>query len=87
MPSNKRLDGRSTFNFTDSDPPEDMLIGVLDTVDLHHGEYSHIPSWDTLEVYGASATPAVRDASAEIGVSEFVDTSEGFRCSRPRGAT
>lgn len=38
---------------------------------------------NTLEVHGASATPVVRQALAEFGVSEIVDTSQGFCCSRP----
>jgi hypothetical protein len=75
--------GITTFNVTDSQPPEEMFIDILGAVDLHHGEYSHTPPWDTLEVYGTSATSAVRRALAEFGVSEFVGISEGFRCTRP----
>jgi hypothetical protein len=75
--------GVTTFDVAEADSPEKMLIGVLATVDLHHGEYSHTPPWDSLEVYGSHATSAVREALAELGVSEVVDTQDGFRCSRP----
>ena len=75
--------GVTTFNVSEADSPEELLIGVLGAVDLHHGEYSHSPPWSTLEVYGASATPAVRAALAEFGVNTFSSTRRGFECSRP----
>ena len=76
-------DGVTTFRVGESDTPEAMLIGVLYMVDLHHGEYSHAPPWDTVEVFGVAATHAIREALAEYGVTEFHDTPEGFRFSRP----
>jgi hypothetical protein len=78
--------GVTTFNVSDTDSPEEMLVGILDTVDIHHGEYSHSPPWSELEVYGASPTPAVRAALAEFGVRAFSGTKRGFHCSRSEGA-
>lgn len=72
---------------SDSASPEDALLGILGTLDLHHGEYSHSPQWDTLEVYGASPSPPVREALAEFGVDTFSVTPRGFRCSRPEART
>lgn len=74
--------GITMFDVADSDSAEDILLGVLSNVDLHHGNLSHTPAWDGLEVYGVSATPTIRQALAEHGVAEFVATPEGFRCSR-----
>jgi hypothetical protein len=74
--------GVTTFRVSDSDSAEAMLIRVLPDVELHHGRSSHTPPWQALEVYGVSATPRVRDSLAGLGVSEFVDTPEGFVCRR-----
>lgn len=35
--------GITTFTVGDHDSSEDMLLRVLPDVDLHHGEYSHVP--------------------------------------------
>jgi hypothetical protein len=75
--------GVTTFNVSDADSPEEMLVGVLADVDLHHGEYSHSPPWSVLEVYGALPTPAVRAALGKFGVNTFSTMGRGFHCSRP----
>jgi len=75
--------GITSFKALDSASPEEVLLGVIRTVDLHHGEYSHSPFWDTLEVYGASPSPPVREALAAYGVDTFSVTARGFLCSRP----
>src|SRR5437867_8966550 len=31
--------------------------GVIDTVELHHGQYSHNPPVSAIEVFGANLTP------------------------------
>lgn len=38
-------------------PPEQVALDHLYMVDLHHGEYSQNPPWNTLEVYGAGPSP------------------------------
>jgi hypothetical protein len=63
-----------------SDPgfvPEEILIGVLATVDLDHGHYSADPPYGELEVYGAADTPAVRSALARIGFEIAGPTGTG----------
>jgi hypothetical protein len=75
--------GVTTFNVRPDESSEEMLLGILETVDLHHGEHSHSPPWSTLEVYGALATHRVRAALAEFGVDSFSPTDKGFHCSRP----
>lgn len=84
MPAGPSIEhGVTTFDVSDDASPEEMLIGILETVDLHHGEHSSWPPWSILEVYGASATPGVRAALAEFGVDSFSTTARGFHCSRP----
>ena len=75
--------GVTTFNVSEADSPEQMLVGVLGAVDLHHGKHAHFPPWSTLEVYGASPTRAVRAALVAFGVNTFSSTRRGFHCSRP----
>lgn len=74
--------GITTFDSDDSVSAEDALFGILPTVDEHHGEVSHDPPWDTIEVFGAAPTPTVRAALSEYGVREFVVTPSGFVCQR-----
>jgi hypothetical protein len=84
LPANPSVEhGVTTFDFSEADSPEEVLMGVLGAVDLHHGEYSHSPPWSTLEVYGASPTTAVRAVLGEFGVDSFSSTERGFLCSRP----
>src|SRR5687767_6358660 len=76
-PSNQR--GLTTFRVTDRATAQQMLLEVMDMVDLHHAE------WECLEIYGVGPTRRIRDALAELGVSELERTSYGFRClRRPR---
>jgi len=77
--------GFTTFRVKDGKSPEQILLGVLGDVELHHGRYSHVPAWDTLEIYGATATDEVRKAMEELGVTAFTSMPGGFRCSRSVG--
>jgi hypothetical protein len=59
--------GARTFTCAAGASPEEALLGVLESVDLHHGEYSHDPPWSVLEVLGCAPTAAVEVAAAEYG--------------------
>ena len=74
--------GVTAFTIAPDATPEGQVLGVLGEVDLHHGQYSHTPPWDTLEIYGASPSPALRAALAEFGVVAFRETPDGFSCTR-----
>ena len=74
--------GVTTFSISEADPPETQVLQVLADVDLHHGEHSHSPPWDGLEVYGATPSPALQEALAEFGVDDILPTVDGFRCRR-----
>ena len=78
--------GVTTFKVRLTDSPEQMVLGTLGVVDLHHGEYSHTPPWDTLEIYGASPTPALSKALLELGASEMHPIPGGFRASKSLGS-
>jgi hypothetical protein len=50
----------------------------LDTLELHHGEYSSDPPLDALSVYGATLTPEVAAALREHGYGDLGPTALGF---------
>jgi hypothetical protein len=74
--------GITTFDSDVSQQPEEALISILPTVDEHHGEHSHDPPWDSIEVFGTTATAKVRATLSEYGVTEFFVTPTGFVCRR-----
>ena len=56
--------------FNGSATPEESFLSILDSVELHHGEYSHDPPLSVIEVLGVDATKAIHDALAELGFTE-----------------
>jgi hypothetical protein len=77
--------GATTFSASRTDPPDEVVIYMLDTIDLHHGEYSHVPPWSVLEVFGANPTPRLVAALAELGFSKVAPTPDGFKSWREGG--
>lgn len=57
-----------------------VCLGILNTLDLHHGEYSG--GYAVLEVIGTSLTEELSSAIEELGFSRFESTAEGFHASR-----
>ena len=76
--------GVTTFKVSEGESPEDSFLRILGDVDLHHGEYSHEPAWDSLEVYGVLPTPPIRAALAEYEVTDIAPFLGGFTCRRRR---
>jgi hypothetical protein len=77
----------STFVDVPSDSAEDLLIGMLPTIDLHHGEYSQDPPYSALQVFGATPTLQVREALEEYNLVIANETPHQFgatRSSAPR---
>jgi hypothetical protein len=64
-----------------SETAEEKLLSLLETIDLHHGEYRHDPPWTALRIYGLDATSTVREALAQFGVDTFTEFDGGF-CAR-----
>ena len=81
-PQQSSEQGVTTFKVRSTDSPEQMVLETLGAVDLHHGEHSHTPPWDTLEIYGATPSPALRKALLDLGISEVHLMPGGFRASR-----
>jgi hypothetical protein len=81
-PSRSHTEGITTFKADPAASAEDRLSGVLSDLDLHHGEYSHDPAYNAIEVFGAALTPLLRKAFAAYGLDEFVERSGGFVASK-----
>jgi hypothetical protein len=53
--------------FNGGTTPEESLLSVLDSIELHHGEYSHDPPLSVIEVLGVDVTEALREALGQLG--------------------
>lgn len=57
---------------------EDHCLSIIDEIDEHHGEYSHDPALNVVEVYGVSLTNRIRNGFAAIGFLRFEPSENGF---------
>jgi len=74
--------GMTSFKFDSKESPEGWLISELDTIDLHHGEYSQETPWTVLNVIGAKWTDSIGRALSRLGFRRDQETSEGFTAIR-----
>lgn len=72
------VDRITSFQVPADKTPEDWLLGVLDSVDVHHNEYSQTPPYSTLRVTGTVLTPRIRVKLESYQFVEFEDSPEGF---------
>ena len=86
FPTRSHLEGVTTFKAAETDSPEDMLIGNLGTIDLHHGSYSADPPYTVLEIVGTPLTAKIEAALSALGFDSFYHTIGGFRAVRPLDA-
>ncbi len=79
---NKALptDHVTLFNAAASDSTERIFLGVLETVDEHH------PDWTRLRVLGSAATPAIETALARFGKGTLKRHTVGFDFDRPHAS-
>ena len=70
--------GVTNFKVSKDDSAEDMFMNFIDTVDLHHGKFSHSPSWSVLEVYGLRLSPTIEAKLQEFGQGKFEQMTNGF---------
>lgn len=82
-PGRSHLGGVTTFKFAPESSDQDILISQLNTIDLHHGEYSSDPPYTILEIIGTHLTSRLKAELSEFGFHEFEETSDGFRALRP----
>lgn len=61
---------------------EEACAGILDMVELHHGPYSRDPPCEAIEVVGARASAAVREALAAEGCAVVAESAAGFVAAR-----
>ena len=59
-----------------------LCADLLDTIVLHHGEYSHDPPVDAIEVIGSTLEEEVRSAFGDQGFPFFVLRANGFLACR-----
>lgn len=77
------LDGITSFcGGPDSMPPEDCLLALVDTIDLHHGEYSHDPPYSVLHVIGVKWSEHIRSELEAFGFILLDLTLDGFVAKR-----
>ncbi|RPI77537.1 MAG: hypothetical protein EHM45_08655 [Desulfobacteraceae bacterium] len=72
------LVGLSSFKVDPYLSPADWLISILETIDLHHGEMSHNPSWSVINVIGIRWTQKVQEELRKFGFEKYEDSPEGF---------
>ena len=53
-PSHTHLDGVTLFKATEASSPEEMLVGWMDAIELHHRVYSADPPYTAIRVIGAT---------------------------------
>jgi hypothetical protein len=71
----------TTFRVAGDDAAE-WCRTILPQVDLHHGGYSQSPAFNSIEVFGASATPDLRGAFSTYGFMISDERPDGFRAVR-----
>lgn len=81
-PAESHLTGITTFNDIKGSSAEELFLGIIDTVDLHHGSYSASPPYTIVAVLGVNLTDRIKTELSVYGFSEFQPNSEGFSAIR-----
>ena len=76
------LESGLTLFGSPGDTAEDACVEIVGTVEEHHGEYSHDPPLDAIEVFGIQPTPPIREALAAYGFQLSDVRPDGFVASR-----
>lgn len=72
--------GITLFQALETDSPEEIVAKIVETIADHHGEREHDPPMTVLEIYGAHASPALREAVGAIGFSSILVDGERLVC-------
>ena|ERR1700683_2648684 len=81
--SESHLEGITIFADSVGLSAEEILLGELDTIDLHHGIRSANPPYTVLEIVGVNLTVSVKTELVSLGFDDFQSTSTGFIATRP----
>lgn len=82
-PDEPHTNGVTTFQIDPNSTPDEWCAGILDAVDLHHGENSDSPPYSVVDVIGTRLTIGLRQAFTKYGLKEFVNGVTGFQASKP----
>ena len=77
-PNRGYLTGITSFQVAIDRTPEDWLLGVMNSVEDHHSEYSQTPPYSILRVIGTVLTPRIRERLVSYHFVKFEDLPEGF---------
>jgi hypothetical protein len=77
-PAGSHLTGITSFVGSGSGIPDEDVIGQLDTIDLHHCEYSADPPYAEIEVIGAAPSDDAVQRLEELGFRLGATTEGGF---------
>jgi hypothetical protein len=76
------LHGVSTFARAKDEQTDDLISGIIEMIDEHHGECAHDPAWSEIDVIGAVLSPQIEETARSYGVDECQPTPQGFRLIR-----
>ena len=76
-PAESHLSGVTSFTAAET-CREDSAIGVLESIDLHHGSYSSRNPYQELEVIGAELTKELRAELELLDFRSFSISEKGF---------
>jgi hypothetical protein len=86
-PSESHLEGITMFADSVDLSAEEILLGELDTIDLHHGIHSACPPYTVLEIVGVTLTVRIKTELVSLGFDDFQSDSAGFIATRPEPST
>ena len=64
----------------------DSFEGLMENIELHHGQFSQSPPFHILEVIGLTSNTDVQMVLSEYGFELTTATDDGFTASRVRDA-
>ena len=76
------LVGLSSFKVDRTAQPQDWLISELETIELHHGEFSHDPPWSRINVIGTKWTERIHKELERLWFKSHLDTPDGFEAAK-----
>jgi hypothetical protein len=77
--------GVTTFTASSTESPEQAFIRILPAVDMHHNDLAGDPPYSAVEVFGAQATEAVREALRDFDLSIVEEADSHFRAEAKGG--
>jgi hypothetical protein len=78
------LESGATLFGSDTESREKACEGIVGTIEEHHGEDSHDPAVNAIEVFGVAPTASIREAFATYGFDEVKVFGDSFVASRGR---